>query len=214
MNLYWIKTNPIVKRLFFNQIWDIPNSEKKIYLTFDDGPTPEVTEWVLAVLKKHEIKATFFCIGDNIRKHPDLFKKVLAEGHSVGNHTYNHLQGWKTSDKTYLSNVNFCHDAIQKETDTTPLPMLFRPPYGKIRLSQSSKLRKLGYKIIMWDVLSADFDTSISEEKCLDHVVKNTTQGSIIVFHDSKKAFKNLEYVLPRAIAFLKEKGFQFEKIA
>lgn len=213
MNFYWIKTNSIVKRIFHHQIWDIPNFEKKIYLTFDDGPTPEVTEWVLSVLKTHDIKATFFCIGDNIRKHPEVFKKVLAEGHSVGNHTFNHLQGWKTSNKTYLDNTKSCAEIIQKETQSNQQPKLFRPPYGKIRLSQSSKLRKLGYKIIMWDVLSADFDSTLSKEKCLENVVQNTTQGSIIVFHDSKKAFKNLEYALPKAIAILKEKGFRFEKI-
>ena len=213
MNFYWIKTNSIVKKIFSNQVWDIPNTGNKIYLTFDDGPTPKITEWVLSVLKAHHIKATFFCIGDNIRKHPEIFRKVLAEGHSIGNHTYNHLQGWMTSDKNYLDNTLSCDEILQQETTDIPQPRLFRPPYGKIRLSQSSKLRKSGYKIIMWDVLSADFDTTISKEKCLENVVQNTTQGSIIVFHDSQKAFKNLEYALPRAIEILKEKGFRFEKI-
>ncbi|MEW5674795.1 polysaccharide deacetylase family protein [Flavobacterium enshiense] len=213
MDFYWIKTNKIIKKLFSNQVWDIPNTENKVYLTFDDGPTPEVTEWVLTVLQKNKIKATFFCIGDNIRKYPALFQKVISEGHSVGNHTFNHLQGWKTTDKVYLENTSRCDEEIHNSDTNRLLSNIFRPPYGKIRLSQSAKLRKKGYKIIMWDVLSADFDTKISKEQCLENVIKNTTQGSIIVFHDSKKAFQNLEYALPRAIEFLKEKGFQFGKI-
>lgn len=210
MNFYWIKTNSLIKYLFSNQIWDFPNSEKKIYLTFDDGPTPHVTEWTLQQLKKHHIKATFFCIGDNIKKHPDLFLQIIADGHAIGNHTFNHLQGWKTSNSHYLENIRFCEEEISKHRENSTI---FRPPYGKIKPSQSSKLRKLGYKIIMWDVLSADFDLGVTPQKCLSNVVENTTNGSIIVFHDSKKAFKNLEFALPKAIEILKEKGFQFEKI-
>jgi len=212
MNFYWIKTNRIVKKIFSNQVWDLPNTEQKIYLTFDDGPTPEVTEWVLSVLQRYQIKATFFCIGDNIRKHPELFKKIILQGHAIGNHTFNHLQGWKTPDKTYLENVALCRTEITKTVETVQTN-LFRPPYGKIRLSQSAKLRKSGYKIIMWDVLSADFDAKTAPEKCLKNVVNNTTQGSIIVFHDSIKAFRNLQYSLPKAIAILKEKGYQFDRI-
>lgn len=213
MDFYWIKTNKLIKRLFSNQVWDLPNSEKKIYLTFDDGPTPEVTAWVLSVLKQHDIKATFFCIGDNIRKYPELFQQVIAEKHHIGNHTYNHLQGWKTSDKEYLENAKQCEEIIITQGNSSLKSKLFRPPYGKIRPSQSSQLRKKGYKIIMWDVLSADFDQQITPEKCLDNVIKNTTQGSIIVFHDSRKAFKNLEYALPKTIEILKEKGFLFDTI-
>lgn len=213
MNFYWIKTNRLIKRVFSNQIWDLPNSEKKIYLTFDDGPTPEVTEWVLSVLKHYDAKATFFCIGDNIRKHSEIFSKVLSEGHTIGNHTFNHLQGWKTSNKDYLENTLLCNEEIQKHNTDKRHIKFFRPPYGKIRLSQSAKLRKQGYKIIMWDVLSADFDNNISPEQCLENVISNTTQGSIIVFHDSKKAFKNLEYALPKALEVLKEKGFKFEAL-
>ena len=213
MDFYWIKTHNIVKKIFSNQVWDIPNTDKKIYLTFDDGPTPEVTEWVLTVLQQYKVQATFFCIGDNIRKHPEIFQKIISEGHAIGNHTFNHLQGWKTPDKTYLSNTSLCDQEIHESGNSRLLSNLFRPPYGKITLSQSAKLRKQGYKIIMWDVLSADFDNTITKEKCLENVVKNTTQGSIIVFHDSKKAFKNLEYALPKAIEFLKKKGFQFCKI-
>lgn len=213
MDFYWIKTNRIIKHLFPKQTWDIPNIEKKIYLTFDDGPTPEVTEWVLSILKTHNVKATFFCIGDNIRKYPELFQYVIAEGHHIGNHTHNHLQGWKTSNKNYLLNTIACEKEIQRFELNRSQSKLFRPPYGKLGSIQAAKLRKLGYKIIMWDVLSADFDIRITPEECLKNVVKNTTQGSIIVFHDSRKAFKNLEYALPKTIEILKEKGFLFDRI-
>jgi peptidoglycan/xylan/chitin deacetylase (PgdA/CDA1 family) len=206
MSFYWIKTNALIKRIFPNYMWDVSNTENKIYLTFDDGPIPEITEWVLEELKKHNAKATFFCIGNNIEKYPDIFEKVIHEGHSTGNHTFNHLNGWKTSTKEYVENVKLCEPLISKSK-------IFRPPYGKIKTSQSKKLRQRGYKIIMWDVLSADYDTSISPEKCLENVLKNVTSGSIIVFHDSVKAFPNLEYTLPRALNYWAAKGFVFEKL-
>ena len=206
-----VKVPKIIKKLFYNQVWDIPNNKNKVYLTFDDGPTPEVTEWVLELLSKENIKATFFCIGKNIEKHPEIFKKTIDSGHSIGNHTYNHLQGWKTSSKKYTENVDLCENEIRKLN--TIENNLFRPPYGKIKPIQSRILRKKGFKIIMWDVLSKDYDQSVSPEICLDNVTKNTSQGSIIVFHDSLKAQKNLEYTLPKAITFLKNKGFKFEMI-
>lgn len=214
MSFYWIKTNALIKKLFSNYVWDIPNTENKIYLTFDDGPTPEITEWVLEQLNKFNAKATFFCIGNNIEKHPEIFDKVMAEGHSIGNHTYNHLNGWKTSTREYIENsgqwslISGQNYQLNKEHYK-----LFRPPYGKIKPSQSKKLRKNGYNIIMWDVLSADFDSDISKEKCLENVKKNVKSGSIIVFHDSVKAFSNLEYTLPKALQYWKEKGFVFESI-
>jgi len=222
MNLYWIKTNALIKKIFSNYVWDVSNTENKIYLTFDDGPTPEITEWVLEELKKHNAKATFFCIGNNIVKYPDVFEKVINEGHSIGNHTFNHLNGWKTSTKEYLDNTKLCEEQILKSNPSNSelakqiynlQSKLFRPPYGKIKLSQSKKLRQLGYKIIMWDVLSADFDTFISKEKCFDNVIKNTKSGSIIVFHDSVKAFANLEYSLPKALKYWAAKGFIFERL-
>lgn len=206
MNLYWTKTPQIIKRLFSNQVWDIPNTENKIYLTFDDGPTPEITEWVLSVLKENNIKATFFCIGNNIEKHPEIFHKVISEGHCVGNHTFDHKNGWKTTTVDYIENIELCEKQILKSK-------IFRPPYGKIKSSQSKKLRKQGYKIIMWDILSADFDQTISKEKCLENATQKVTSGSIIVFHDSVKAFANLEYTLPKTIQILKEKGFVFDVI-
>ena len=211
MNFYWIKTPPIIKRLFSNQVWDIPNTENKIYLTFDDGPTPEVTEWVLSILKRNNLKATFFCIGNNIEKHPEIFNTIITEGHTIGNHTFNHKKGWKTKTADYIENVELCKSAICELQSVNC--NLFRPPYGKIKPSQSKNLRKLGYKIIMWDVLSADFDQSVSKEKCLENATLKVTPGSSIVFHDSVKAFPNLEYALPRAIQILKEKGFVFDVI-
>lgn len=211
MNFNWVKTNKFIKKIFNNLVWDIPNSENKIYLTFDDGPVPEVTEWVLDLLKSEEIKATFFCIGDNIKKYPEVYKKILAEGHQTGNHTFNHLNGWKTENRNYIENLKLCKfEHLKLNTEHF---LLFRPPYGKIKPSQSKLIRQLGYKIIMWDILSYDFNKSISAEKCLKNVISNTEQGSIIVFHDSVKAEKKLKYALPKAIQILKAKGFVFDVI-
>lgn len=217
MSFYWIKTNAVIKKIFSKYIWDIPNKEKIVYLTFDDGPTPEITEWTLSQLKKYEAKATFFSIGNNIEKHPEIFTQIIQEGHCIGNHTFDHLNGWKTGDEQYLENIKLCDAQIQKYTPInlrnkkshpTSEAKLFRPPYGRIKPSQAKKLRKLGYKIIMWDVLSADYDNQISPEKCLENVLKNVTSGSIIVFHDSIKAFNNLEYALPKTLEFLKQNKF------
>lgn len=215
MGFYWIKTNALIKKLFSNYIWSIPNSDNKIYLTFDDGPTPEITEWVIDELNKHKAKATFFCIGNNIEKHPIIFEKVINNGHAVGNHTFNHLNGWKTSTEQYLENTKLCEASISnlKSEVYNLKSKIFRPPYGKIKTSQSKKLQQLGYKIIMWDILSADFDNKITPEKCLENVLKNVESGSIIVFHDSIKAFPNLKYTLPKALKYWTEKGFVFEKL-
>ena len=213
MSFYWIKTNSLVKKIFSNLVWDVPNTENKIYLTFDDGPIPEITVWVLEELKKHDAKATFFCIGHNIEKHPGIFEKVINEGHSIGHHTFNHLNGWKTSTEEYLKNTFLCEEQILESKICNLKSKIFRPPYGKIKPSQSKKLRRLGYKIIMWDVLSADYDTSISPEKCLENVLQNVSSGSIIVFHDSVKAFPNLEYTLPKALKYWTVKGFVFDTI-
>lgn len=224
MNFSWVKTNWLIKKLFSNYVWDIPNHENKVYLTFDDGPTPEITEWTLAQLKSFDAKATFFCIGDNVRKFPEIFQKVINDNHSIGNHTFNHLNGWNTEMEVYIKNVELCNQEMverrrqKAESSITTIKdnlqtELFRPPYGKIKPSQSKILRKQGYKIIMWDVISYDFDATISPEKCLENVLKNVQSGSIIVFHDSKKAFQNLEFVLPRTLQFLKENGFVCDKL-
>jgi len=215
MKLYWIKTSKFLKKIFSGYIWDIPNSENKIYLTFDDGPTPEITEWVLEQLKKHQAKATFFCIGKNIKNHSGIFHKIIEEGHAIGNHSNNHLNGWKTTTNDYLENISLCSTEIENQKFETKKQQsqLFRPPYCKIKKTQFKELKKLGYKIIMWDVLSADFDQSITPEKCLENVLQNVQSGSIIIFHDSVKAFKNLEYTLPRSLEILKQRGFIFEAI-
>ena len=212
MEFFWTKTPKTVKNLLRNFIWEIPNSNNTIYLTFDDGPIPEVTEWVLDILKEENIKATFFCIGDNIQKHPTLYQRILNEGHKTGNHTFNHLNGWSTKTKNYIENFKLCETEHLKLNSEHFL--LFRPPYGKMTLSQSKKIQKLGYKIIMWDVLSYDFKASITAEKCKENVLKNTTAGSIIVFHDSIKAEKTLRKILPEVIQELKNKGFQFDVLA
>lgn len=221
MKFYWIKTHFLIKKIFSGFVWDYPNKEKKVYLTFDDGPTPEVTEWTLNQLKQYDAKATFFCIGENIQKHPEIFKKVIAEGHSIGNHTFNHLNGWQTSTENYIENFKLCEIEILKQFSILNLKSkiynlkskLFRPPYGKIKFGQSKIVKGMGYKIIMWDVLSADFDTSVSLERCLQNVIKNVKSGSVIIFHDSVKASKNLEYALPKTLAFLKENGYKCEAI-
>lgn len=213
MNALWVKTNKIIKQLFSNYIWSISTNKPIVYLTFDDGPTPEITEWVLSQLKDYDAKATFFCIGNNIKKYPEIFKKVIEGEHAIGNHTFNHVKGWETSNQTYFEEVDTCEKSIQKYSLKSPQTKLFRPPYGKIKPSQSKGLRKKGFKIIMWDVLSVDFDATITPEKCLSNVTKNIDNGSIIVFHDSLKAFQNLEYALPKTLEFLKNKGFVCAKL-
>jgi len=209
MSFYWIKTNSLIKKYFSNYIWDVPNKNNCIYLTFDDGPTPEVTDWVLNLLNEENIKATFFCIGKNILTAPDLFKQIIEDGHAIGNHTHDHYNGWKNTKEVYLENTQKCAAVIAAKTNKQSY--LFRPPYGKIKKEQAKKIKELGYKIIMWDVLSADFDTRITPEKCLNNVISSVQSGSIIVFHDSLKASKNLKYSLPKAIEYLKQNGFRFE---
>ena len=208
MRLYFIKTPRILKRLFTKYTWSFFSDRKEIFLTFDDGPIPEVTEFVLDQLQQFNAKATFFCIGDNIRKHPAVFNRIITEEHSVGNHTFNHLNGWKNSNTTYIENINKCESLLTHQT-----VKMFRPPYGKIKRTQAKKLIAKGYKIIMWDVLSADFDKTISKEKCLQNVLKNTQNGSIVVFHDSIKASEKLYYTLPKVLQEFSEIGYEFKAI-
>ena len=194
----------LIKAIYPKAVWRKSDEAKKLYLTFDDGPIPEITEWVLIVLKQYNIKATFFCVGDNIVKHPGLFQKIIDEQHSVGNHTFNHLNGWKTHSFEYMHNISKCNDLVQSS--------LFRPPYGKMKKAQYRLLQK-NYSIIMWDVLSGDYDKNTSPEKCLDNVIKNYRAGSIVLFHDSIKAWERLQYALPRFIEHALHEGYSFEKL-
>ncbi|MDT0555269.1 polysaccharide deacetylase family protein [Patiriisocius hiemis] len=198
MKWYFVKTPKFFKWIYPKRIWAFSNTEKP-HLTFDDGPIPEVTPWVLDELKKHNVKATFFCIGENIAKHPEIFKRIIVEGHQIGNHTYNHLNGWKTDTDKYLENVVKCETEIQKHTSKN-YTKLFRPPYGKLSFKQAKLILLEGYKILMWSTLSGDFDTSISKEKCLENTLSGLKNGRIIIFHDSLKAEKNLRYVLPKVL--------------
>lgn len=190
--------------LYAKLLWNKNRTEKAIYLTFDDGPIPEITPWVLSQLKIYNAKATFFCIGDNVSKHPEVFQQILDNGHTVGNHTNNHLNGWKNKTAKYIENVSLADTKINSK--------LFRPPYGKITRKQINLLDK-NYTIIMWDVLSYDFDASISGKKCADIVLKKAKNGSIIVFHDSLKAEKNLKIALPIVLHTLSDKGFIFKSL-
>ncbi|MFM2214119.1 MAG: Peptidoglycan-N-acetylglucosamine deacetylase [Bacteroidota bacterium] len=205
---FWVKTKWIVKVLFPKYIWKIPVRNKIVYLTFDDGPTPEITEWVLEHLNNYSAKATFFCIGNNIEKHPEIFEKIKSAGHSVGNHTYNHLKGWNTPNSIYLADVKKCNENLDYYRGGNDKQKLFRPPYGKIKRKQANAILKLGYKIIMWDVLSMDFDESITSEQCLANVLNNVSSGSVIVFHDSLKAKAHLQFVLPKTLAYLHEQQY------
>jgi peptidoglycan/xylan/chitin deacetylase (PgdA/CDA1 family) len=205
--MYLVKSPLLLKWYYPSLVWNKSRSEKAIYLTFDDGPIPVVTDFVLNTLKNFGCKATFFCIGDNIRKHPDIFDKIKNDGHAIGNHTYNHLKGWKTADNTYIQNFQDC----QELTGTS----LFRPPYGRIKKSQIKALRSIHpqLQIIMWDVLSGDFDTALAPEKCFENVIRNTQNGSVIVFHDSLKAFDRLRFALPAAIEYLLKQGYHFHTL-
>lgn len=200
-------------RIFSKYTWRFSISKREIYLTFDDGPTPEITEFVLDELQKYNAKATFFCIGKNIKEHPEIFKRIIDEGHSIGNHTQNHVNGWKTKTQDYIDNTLEVENTLQLSNFETLKLNLFRPPYGKIKRQQAKTLLNKGYKIIMWSILSGDFDVNISKEKCLQNVIKNTSNGSIIVFHDSVKAAEKVSYSLPKTLEYFSKKGFEFKAI-
>lgn len=200
--------------LYPSLTWRMLNDRKELYLTFDDGPVPGPTEFVLDTLNSRSIKATFFCIGDNIQKHPEIFEKIIEQRHRVGNHTFNHLNGWKTNPQKYIENVTLCHEEILKHDRTTinrQPTTLFRPPYGRITKKQVQSLTN--YKIIMWDVLSVDYNKNLSQERCLHNTIRATRPGSIIVFHDSHKAEKNLKFTLPAFIDHFLEQGFTFHTL-
>lgn len=196
----------LYRMLFPNTVWRIEDPVRKtVYLTFDDGPIPEVTPWVLDLLDKYAIKATFFCVGDNVRKHPGVYRRVIEKGHRVGNHTFHHLQGWQHTPAKFLENADRAKELIDSP--------LFRPPHGHMRMNQCKKLQDAGYRIIMWDVVTRDYSRFMSPEQVLENVKRYTRNGSVMVFHDSLKAEKNLRYALPRAIEWLLEEGYSFERI-
>lgn len=207
MGLIPVKTPKFIKGIFPNYVWDMPLLDKKtIYLTFDDGPNPEITPWVLKTLKTYNAKATFFCIGDNVRKYPEVLKKTINEGHAIGNHSFNHLKGWKTNTEVYIENIEKAADSISSK--------LFRPPYGKIKNKQAKILMQRGYHIIMWSIIVFDWEKNLSKEDCLKNVIKNTQNGHIIVFHDSLKASKNMQYVLPKVLEYFSKKGYDFKSLS
>lgn len=212
MNRFLAKYPKLLQVLYPKRISRI-NDSQSIFLSFDDGPIPEITPWVLNELKKYNAKATFFCIGNNVEKHPEVFQEILKDGHSIGNHTFNHLNGWKTSLENYVSNTIKAETMLQGQMPRATSTKLFRPPYGKIRNSQAKALAKLDYKIVMWDVLSGDYNQRLSPEACYHNVKKNATAGSIIVFHDSIKASKNLKAVLPLVLKYFSEKGMKFNSL-
>lgn len=201
---YLVKSPWWLRKFYANCVWKIDTQEKVLYLTFDDGPHPQATPFVLSVLREYGARATFFCIGRNVEEHPRLYTQILNEGHMPGNHTYSHLNGWKTDDSTYLKDVSRAAGVIDSN--------LFRPPYGRITKFQLSALNgnNLQLKTIMWSVLSGDFDTKVKPEQCYLNVVHHARPGSILVFHDSAKAFTNLRDTLPRVLDYYSRKGYRF----
>lgn len=201
--IYWgIPT--FIAKIFSLYKWHGERKNKTLYITFDDGPTPGVTEEVLEILDQYSAKATFFCLGRNVDRHRPLYEKILVRGHKTGNHTYSHLKGWKTTAKTYIQDVELASKYIQSD--------LFRPPYGRIKRIQTKYLQKR-FRLIMWDVLTHDYNNKISPKVSLKYSIKHTRNGSIIVFHDSLKSSKNLFYILPRYLAYFSNMGYKFESI-
>jgi peptidoglycan/xylan/chitin deacetylase (PgdA/CDA1 family) len=195
------QTPKALKLLYPKAVWKIETASPTLYLTFDDGPIPNLTEWVLETLKQYNIKATFFCVGENVIKNNTIYKRILSEGHSVGNHTFNHIKGFKTKTNDYLENAEKCEVLTNSK--------LFRPPYGQMKRSQYRTLLENGYKIIMWDVISYDYE-KIRPEVCLHNVIRNVKNGSIILFHDNIKAEEKIKYALPRTIEHFLKLNYKF----
>lgn len=201
----FVEQPPLLYRMLFPEcLWRIHKKRKCVYLTFDDGPIPEVTPWVLDTLDRYGVKATFFMVGENAQRHPELLAEVLRRGHSVGNHTMNHMQGSKVPKATYMDNVEQANALLHTN--------LFRPPHGLMRFGQA-KMVKSDYTVVMYDVVTRDYARNIDGEGVLANVKRYTRKGSIIVFHDSLKAEKNMKYALPRAIEWLQQNGYEFDKI-
>lgn len=202
----YLTTAPKILRWFMPEVlhWEIPEARNSVYLTFDDGPVPGVTEQVLDVLDRYNAKATFFCVGDNVRKHPDIYSKIVEAGHTTGNHTFHHLNGWKTGTEEYIRDVRLCSEYVHSK--------LFRPPYGRITRQQVKILSK-DYQIVMWSVLSGDFDPQATPEKCYENITRSAKSGSVIVMHDQQKSAKTMLATLPQVLQFYFEKGFLFKEI-
>ena len=210
LNFYWVKSRPWQTKFFpKNLVWKMPiESPHSVYLTFDDGPHKTVTPFILDCLKQFDAKATFFCIGKNVVEQQELYQRIITEGHAVGNHTHNHLNGWKTKNESYFQNICKAASIIPST--------IFRPPYGKLKISQARKLSTMmpqPFQIYMWDVLSGDFDKNLSPDDCLKNVLENIEPGSIVVFHDSEKAFPRMSYALPKVLQFCKQKGWQIKAL-
>ena len=209
MHKYFLKIPWWVRTLFSSYIWKMPVHDNTIFLTFDDGPHPTITPWVLEQLRTYDALATFFCIGKNVEQFPEIYRQVVAAGHAVGNHTYSHLNGWQTSTDDYLQDVAKAAAVIDSQ--------LFRPPYGRIKKAQakglSSKMQERKVTVVMWDVLSADFDPTISPQTCARIVLQHVEPGSVVVFHDSEKAFPNLKVALPVVLEECKKRGFRFQRL-
>jgi peptidoglycan/xylan/chitin deacetylase (PgdA/CDA1 family) len=204
---YLVRTPRLVSKVLFpGYLWSIEKSEKTLYLSFDDGPHPEATTYVLDLLKEYNAKATFFCIGKNVAAFPDIYSRIKNEGHRVGNHTMNHLNGWKTGDKDYINNIMEAAKYIDSK--------LFRPPYGRITRFQAQSLKDAAnFKIVMWTVLSGDFDLSITGEQCFKNVRKKAAAGSIVVFHDSEKAMPRMMPALKMTLDHFSKEGYSFRSI-
>jgi len=199
--VYLVKTPDLLKPFAGDMLWNESRDQRVVYLTFDDGPSESITFEIIDILKEYDALATFFCIGGNVVRYPRAYQALINSGHKTANHTWNHMNGWKFSDFSYYKNVLECRKVVDSN--------LFRPPYGRITRSQSQGLKRK-FKIVMWDVLSADWRSDVSPEKCLSNVLLNTKPGSIVVFHDSDKAYRNMIYALPRSLKRLKEKGYSF----
>ncbi|MCU0451067.1 MAG: polysaccharide deacetylase family protein [Bernardetiaceae bacterium] len=205
------RTPALARWLWPHFWWRRPAQGLQAYLTFDDGPVPEITEWVLDTLRAHQAKATFFCVGDNVVKHPAIFARLQAEGHAVGNHTFHHRNGRQTPLAEYLANVADCQAVLGPSA--APARALFRPPYGRLTQAQAQALRP-HYQVTMWDVLTGDFSQQVSPERCLAKALQYTRPGSIVLWHDSRKAFPKVQFALPRYLAALREKGYEFLPLA
>ena len=202
----FIEQIPNIVRAFYPTVlWRKDKNKKVIYLTFDDGPTEELTHWILKTLDEFGVKATFFCIGNNAEKYPEIVDEIRQNGHSVGIHGYEHRRGLYKEGDAYFSDIEKSKNIIKSN--------LFRPPHGNITPSQAKKLKNLGYNVVLWDVITRDYNPSLSEEKVLDIAKKYTRNGSIVVFHDSRKAFKNMKYAFPKAVKYWLDNGYTFETL-